>query len=146
MHYLPVYRLSLVRERSLPAGDRSITSAIDAAQILGEYLDGADREHFVILLLDTRNRVIGVNTVSIGTLNASMVHPREVFKPAILANAAAIIACHNHPSGDTTPSKEDMALTSRIKDAGALLGVPLLDHIIVGERQGYYSMKEWGVV
>ena len=98
-----------------------------------------------MLLLDTRNRAIGINTVSIGNLNASVVHPREVMKPAILSNAASLILCHNHPSGDADPSQEDIAMTQRLKQVGEMLGIPVLDHLVLGEP-GFASMKERGLL
>lgn len=90
-----------------------------------------DREHFIVLLLNTKHRMIASETVSVGILNGSLIHPREVFKAAIAASAAAIIICHNHPSGDPTPSLEDWTVTKRLREAGDLLGIPLLDHVIV---------------
>jgi DNA repair protein RadC len=98
---IPIYRVSLVREGKLPCYEDRIRSAASASQILHTYLADVDREHFVILLLDQKNQVIGINTVSMGSLTASVVHPRECFKPAILSNAASLICGHNHPS---TPS------------------------------------------
>ena len=86
-----------------------------------------------MLLLNRKNAVIGINTVSVGSITASVVHPREVFKPAILANAAAVICAHNHPSGDPQPSNEDRALTTRLVQAGKLLGIDGLDHVIIGD-------------
>lgn len=104
-----------------------------------------DREAFLVLLLDHKNRCVGVTVVSIGSLSASLVHPREVFKAAILANAAAIIVLHNHPSGDPTPSREDRDITSRLKRCGETLGIPLLDHVIVA-MDGYRSLAELGLL
>jgi DNA repair protein RadC len=91
--------------------------------------------------LDTKNRLLSWETVSLGTLSTSVVHPREVFKGAILANAASIILCHNHPSGDPKPSAEDIAITKRLAEAGKILGIDVLDHIIFGE-EGFVSLKE----
>ena len=96
---IPIYKVTLVREGKLPCYDQRIRSSAIASTILHNYLDGVDREHFVILMLDQKNQVIGLHTVSIGSLTASIVHPRECFKPAILSNAASIICGHNHPSG-----------------------------------------------
>jgi DNA repair protein RadC len=98
------------------------------------------KEHFVIFFLDTRNQEIRRETISIGTLNANLVHPREVFEPAILHAAAHVIAAHNHPSGNPDPSDEDKIVTRRLVDAGKILGIGLLDHIIVA-KSGYYSFK-----
>lgn len=100
-------------------------------------------EKFGIFTLNTKNKVNGAHIVSVGTINASIVHPREVFKTALLDNANSIIAFHNHPSGDTTPSNEDIDITERLVKAGELLGVKLLDHIIIGDST-YTSMKELG--
>ena len=105
-------------------------------------MQGLDREHFVVLLLDIKNKVIGINTVSIGNLDSSIAHPREVFKPAILSNAGSILLAHNHPSGDPTPSREDIEITHRLVNAGNILGINVLDHIIIGD--GYRSLKEAG--
>jgi DNA repair protein RadC len=100
-------------------------------------------EVFAILCVTTKYRVIAYHEVSRGTLDATLVHPREVFKVALLANAAAIILTHNHPSGDPSPSPDDVQLTRRLVDAGALLGVDVLDHIIIGDGR-YHSFKEAG--
>jgi len=99
------------------------------------------REHFIGLYLNTRNRLLVRETISIGSLNASIVHPREVFEPALRQGAASLIVVHNHPSGETDPSEDDLAITRRLSEAGEILGVPLLDHVIVG-GDGYTSLKE----
>src|SRR5215831_10592300 len=139
---IPIYRVSLVREGRLPNAKERIRSAAIASTILHTYLADVDREHFVILLLDQKNQVIGIHTVSIGSLTASVVHPRETFKVAILANAASIICGHNHPSGDCQPSREDRALTTRLVEAGKLLGINVLDHIIIGGQGQYFSFGD----
>jgi DNA repair protein RadC len=107
-------------------------------------LNRAPTEEFWVLLLDGKHRVQGTMKVSVGTLTTSLVHPREVFAIAITERAAAIIVCHNHPSGDTTPSAEDLALTKRLHAAGDLLGIPLLDHVVIGgcEDLKYASVRE----
>jgi DNA repair protein RadC len=115
------------------------------SNLLHEYLKGTDREHFVVFFLDQKNRITGIHTVSMGSLTASVVHPREVFKAAILAQAAAIICGHNHPSGDVQPSREDRALTTRLSHAGKLLGIQLLDHIIIGHNH-YFSFADEGLL
>jgi DNA repair protein RadC len=104
---------------------------------------GSKREHFAVFFLDSRNQAIKKEIISIGTLNASLVHPREVFESAIKTNTASIILVHNHPSGDTGPSNEDIKLTKRIAEAGKLLGIEVLDHIII-TTDGHLSMKEEG--
>ena len=98
-------------------------------------------EEFGILALDTRNRLSRLRTISTGSLNGSLAHPREVFREATICRAAGVIAFHNHPSGDANPSAEDRALTSRLRQAGDILGIPLLDHLIV-VATGYWSFKE----
>ena len=103
-----------------------------------------DREVFIVLHLDTRNRVIAHEITSIGSQNASLVHPREVFKAAILKGATSIILAHNHPSGDPAPSKDDIDLTHRLVEAGGLMGIDVLDHVIVAPPGGSVSMKELG--
>lgn len=128
--------LELGRRLQAPAAAREIylETPEDAARAVA-HISEHKKEHFVALYLDARNRLIHMETVSIGTLNASLVHPREVFEPAIRHCAAQVIVAHNHPSGDPEPSAEDVALTRRLADAGALLGITLLDHVVVaGER------------
>ena len=141
-----VYKIMLVREGRVPCYNQQIRSAIDASVILHTYLADVDREHFVIILLNQKNRVIGVNTVSVGSLTASICHPREVFKGAILANAASIICGHNHPSTDCQPSREDRALTTRLVEAGKLLGISILDHVIIGGEGRYFSFADEGLL
>lgn len=103
-----------------------------------------DKETFVALFLNTKNRVIKKEIVSFGSLNANVVHPREVYKEAILNSAAHVVVAHNHPSGDPTPSREDLAITEKLYQAGEVIGISLLDHVIIGEEGYYYSMKERG--
>jgi DNA repair protein RadC len=144
---VPIYRVALVRERTLTTPRPRLRSAQDAAELLRQYLGAVDREHFVVLLLDRKNAPIGINTVSIGSLTASVVHMRETFKAAILANAAAILCGHNHPSGDPEPSREDRALTKRLVDAGKLLGMAVVDHVIVGDgTTAYFSFADQGLL
>jgi len=104
------------------------------------------KEHFVTFYLDASHRVIYAEVVSIGTLTASLVHPREVFAPAVAHRAAAIIVAHNHPSGLENPSREDRITTKRLADAGKILGIPLLDHVIVGSRGKSMSFREQGLL
>lgn len=117
----------------------------DAAAYLMPRLEFERKEHFVILLLNTKNHITGMRNVSTGSLSASVVHPREVFLEAIHSSAAAIILSHNHPSGDPSPSREDIAVTQRLQKAGKILDIPVLDHIIIGEGR-FVSMKEQGYV
>ena len=112
----------------------------DVVRLLGKKFRRLEQEHFVVLLLNARHEALAQETVSVGSLNASIVHPREVFKPAILASAASILLVHNHPSGDPEPSEEDLGITKRLVKCGELLGIGVLDHVIVASR-GVVSMK-----
>ena len=103
------------------------------------------KEHFVVFFLDSRNQEIKQETISIGSLTANLVHPREVFEPAIKNSAAHIIMAHNHPSGDPEPSEDDLLITKKLAQAGEILGIEVLDHIIVGQK-GYFSFKEKGLI
>jgi len=135
---VPIYRVTLVRESpvaELP--NNPVRKATEAAAILRSLFAGLDREQFVVLLLDAQHRSIGINIVSIGSLTASLVHARETFKPAILSNSAAIIVAHNHPSGSVEPSVEDIELSRRLREAGELLGIRVLDSIVLGENSLY---------
>ena len=115
----------------------------DVADLLAAELRGRDREHFLGLYLDARHRVAAVRTISVGTLDASLVHPREVFLPAVGMQAAAIIVAHNHPSGCARPSGDDLELTRRLARCGGLLGIELLDHLVVGDTE-IVSIREYG--
>jgi len=141
---LPIYKVQLVRDSSQTANHKQVTSPMDAATILSTYLAHADREHVVVMMLDTKSNIIGINTVSIGTLGSSLVSPREVFKPALLSNAASIIIAHNHPSGDPTPSPQDVIMTKNLVQAGHLLDCEVSDHIIIGHER-WVSLKERGL-
>lgn len=125
--YIPVVRTYLVQEGTVRAQDCSTKSPADAADLLARYFAGWDREGFVVLLLNVKNHVVGLSMVSMGGLSSCPIHPREVFKPAILASAGAVILAHNHPSGDPTPSREDIEVTRRLKDVlAAALGLLLV--------------------
>lgn len=104
------------------------------------------KEHFWALYLDSRNSIRRIELVSLGTLNAALVHPREVFSPALTTHAAGIIVSHNHPSGDPEPSEDDIILTKRLQEAGKILGIEVLDHVIIGKEGQYYSMKEKKII
>ena len=119
----------------------SITSPEDGVALLMPRLRYESKEHFLVVLLNSKNKVLDVEQISEGSLNSSVVHPREVFAPAVLHHAAAILTAHNHPSGDPTPSKEDMDLTNTLVQAGKYMGIPVLDHIIIGDAK-YFSFKE----
>ena len=140
---LPRYRVSLVREGSRSSDHNAIRSPEDVFAIMDSEYENAVVETAQMLALDTKNKVIGIFSLSIGSLNASIIHPRDVFQRAILSNAASVILVHNHPSGDPTPSPEDMELTRKLVEAGKMLDITVLDHVIVGEG-AYISMKEHG--
>lgn len=121
----------------------SITSPEDGVALLMPRLRYEAKEHFLVVLLNSKNKVLEIKQISEGSLNSSVVHPREVFAPAVLHHAAAILTAHNHPSGDPTPSKEDKDLTNTLVQAGKYMGIPVLDHIIIGDAR-YFSFKEHG--
>src|SRR5215470_13836550 len=128
---------------ALPEGT-PLRSPEDVFRHFGTRLRRVAQEHFVVVFLDGRHRILGEETVSQGTLTASLVHPREVFRPALRASAAALILVHNHPSGDPEPSPEDRSVTERLSRAGELLGIPVLDHVVVAER-GFKSLRNEGL-
>ncbi|MCM8710364.1 DNA repair protein RadC [Clostridium sp. SYSU_GA19001] len=134
------------RFKSFRSGEQyKITQPKDAAELIMESMRHLKQEHLKVIMLNTKNIVISVKDVSVGSLNSSIVHPREVFCEAIKKSSASIIITHNHPSGDPLPSSEDIALTNRIKECGKLLGIELLDHIIIGNGV-YVSLKEKGIL
>lgn len=134
-------RLSAISDFERP----TIQSPQDVANLLLPELRDAKKEHFKSLLLDTKNRLIKIVTVSVGILDSSLVHPREVYRDAIAVSAASLIVAHNHPSGDPTPSAEDNRVTQRLAECGELLGIELLDHIIIGDNR-WVSLKERGLL
>jgi DNA repair protein RadC len=133
-------RLGRVRNPGRPV----ISSPADVDGLLRGRIANLDRESFVAVLLNTKNEVIECPTISVGTLSASLVHPREVFKPAIRASAASVVLAHNHPSGRVEPSREDREVTRRLAGAAEIIGIEVLDHVILGD--GYFSMKEHGML
>lgn len=141
--FIPRYTLQLVPGNVRPDPPVLIRDSTRAATILRPLFHGLDREQFLVACLDAKHAIIGVNVVSIGSLTLSIVHPREVFKPAILLNSAAIICAHNHPSGDPAPSSEDIVLIARLRQAGDLIGITILDHIILGDER-IYSFADQG--
>lgn len=138
---LDVVNIRLVKEPSLYS-TKPLTSPEAVLELMAEELSSYDREVLCILNLKANNQVINMNIVSVGTINSALVNPREIFKSSILSNACAIIAIHNHPSGNIMPSREDVNITKRLKMSGAILGIDLLDHIIIGGTSGeMYSFK-----
>ena len=141
---IPRYTVRLVPGRRPASPLVLVHDSISAATALRPFFAGLDREQFLVCCLDAKHAIIGVNVVSIGSLTLSIVHPREVFKPAILLNTSAIICAHNHPSGDPEPSSEDRALTTRLRQAGDLLGITVLDHLILGDDRTYsFADRGW---
>jgi DNA repair protein RadC len=142
-------RLVAACELALRLGERSgreglaVRQPEDLHALLRRDLSGLDRERFLALYLDTRHRILTVEIVSVGSLNASLVHPREVFKTAVALSAAAVIVAHNHPSGHAEPSGDDLELTARLDRCGRLLGIALLDHLVVGDV-AITSIREYG--
>ena len=135
--------LELSKRLEGDAGERQkpmVKSPEDVVKIVKSQLKGKKKEHFLVLCLDTRNRLINCKPVSMGSLDTSIVHPREVFKEAVSSSAASVIFVHNHPSGDPEPSKEDVELTKRLVKAGEIIGIDVLDHIVVCDRS-YLSLK-----
>ena len=141
-----IYKIKMIKEDTVEYNN-TIKSPCDVAALAREVLEMHEmaEENFIILCLNTKNKIVGIHTVSIGSLNASIVHPREVFKVALLNNANGIICLHNHPSGDPEPSREDIEITHRLVNAGNILGINVLDHVIIGEQR-YVSLKEQGAM
>lgn len=135
-------RVQLVREGN-DVEKTKIKKPEDVHELIKHLMD-SDREQFLTICLDTRNNVLSIERTSIGTLTANLVHPREIFKTAILQNAAGIIIAHNHPSGDATPSEDDVKITKRLNEASKIMEIQLLDHVIVGNGM-FKSLKGEGV-
>ncbi|MDZ4170330.1 MAG: DNA repair protein RadC [Coriobacteriia bacterium] len=123
-----------------------IATPEDVVSLCGPQLRGADREHFWTLALNTKNRLLRIIEVSVGSLSASIVHPRELFKDALKASAASVVLVHNHPSGDPTPSGADIQLTRRLVKAGDVLGVEVLDHVVIGDSGEHASLRDLGLM
>lgn len=140
-----IVSIKLVKESSILYKERKIRSPKDSFKLLHELLENKDREHFIVVALNTKNEPVSINVCHIGSLNSSIVHPREIMKVAILSNAASILVAHNHPSGSVTPSPEDIQVTERLKQVGELMGIELLDHLIIGDKT-YLSLKEKGYI
>ncbi len=125
---------------------RSVSTPEDVVELCWPQMRGADKEHFWALALNTKNHLVRMVEVSVGSLNASIVHPRELFKEAVRVSAASIVVVHNHPSGDPTPSGADIQLTRRLVKAGDVLGIEVLDHVIIGDDGEHSSLREMGLM
>ena len=134
-------RIALLDREERPV----IRTPRDVADLLMQDMRYLDREHFKAVFLNVKNQVLDVVTVSVGTLNSSLVHPRELFKDAIKASSSGVILVHNHPSGDPTPSDNDKELTIRLCEAGKVLGISVLDHVVIGDSR-YVSFRETGLI
>jgi DNA repair protein RadC len=142
---LTVIKLQMVREKIGYYGTKKVRSPADVEEVVRAFIGQADREIFLALNLSSANNINSIHVVSIGTLNQSIIHPRECFKAALLSNADAVIFAHNHPSGEVEPSAEDKQITTRLKECGQLLNIRVLDHVIVGENV-HFSFQESGLL
>jgi DNA repair protein RadC len=144
-----VYEIQRIKQviQEVEGGEQYIVrSPEDGAKVAATFIGDEDREVFFVMCLNTKNRIVAVHRCHVGGLNASIVMPREVFKSAILNNCASIIVSHQHPSQDVTPSREDISVTDRLVEAGKILGIEVLDHLIVNANADYYSLKEKGYI
>jgi DNA repair protein RadC len=150
--FISVFRITLVKDRHIQFQfeQKKITTSYEAHLILKRLIEtqgNPDREQFCIILLNSKNQVIGLNVVSTGDLVSATVHPREVLKSAVLSNAASLILCHNHPSGNVDPSSEDIAVTKRIIKAAKIMGITVHEHLIISMYDnGYYSFADNGLI
>ncbi len=143
---VPLYTTRLVREHTFSFPERTQVCSPDAvATVLRSYFESRDREEFVVCLLDTANTLVGLHVASVGGLAASIVEPRQVFKAAVLANAASLIVAHNHPSGNPEPSREDVQITKQLVEAGKVMGIPIHDHLILTDH-GHTSLAGRGLM
>jgi DNA repair protein RadC len=147
---ISVYRVSLVKDESVSFGNVRLANSQEAQALIQNLIltkGQPDREQFVVALLNAKNEMIGLNIVSVGALSSAPVHPREVLKPAILANSAAIILAHNHPSNDLEPSPDDIAITKKIIQASEIVGIQVHEHLIISmENDRYYSFADQGII
>ena len=139
--YVPLIRLKMIKIRELPSIWEKLNRPDKVAEFAMQLLDGADKEHLLVISISAKCQPLAFEIVSIGSVDSAFVVPREVFKHAIICNAAGILLVHNHPSGDCEPSTEDKNVTQRIRKAGELLGIQVYDHVIIG-RESYYSFQE----
>lgn len=149
--FVSVYRVSLVKDKSISFGNIRLNNSQEAQSLIQQLIKTQgqpDREQFCILMLNAKNEITAMSIISIGGLSSAPVHPREVLKPAILANSAALILCHNHPSNDLEPSAEDLAITKQIIQASELMGIQVHEHIIISmdDGDGYFSFADSGLI
>jgi len=148
--FISVYRVSLVRDEHIKFEQTRLSNSSEAQKIIQNLINDhgqPDREQFCVLLLDAKNKTIGLNIVSTGSLSSATVHPREVLKPAILANASAMILAHNHPSGELMPSAADKSITKRIIQASSIIGITVHEHLIISmDEDSYFSFADQGMI
>jgi DNA repair proteins len=148
--FISIYRVCLVKDATVSFGQSCISNSHQAHALIQNLIltrGQPDREQFVVALLNAKNNIIGLNIVSVGVLSSAPIHPREVLKPAILANAAAMILCHNHPTGNLHPSNEDLAVTEKIIRAADIVGIQVHEHLIINtEDDLYYSFADQGII
>ena len=148
--FISVYRVTLVKDRRVSFSQRQLNNSAQAQPLIRKLIETQgqpDREQFCVLLLNAKNEIIGLNIVSTGDLSSATVHPREVLKSAILANACAMVLCHNHPSEDLAPSPEDIAITERIIRASKVIGIQVHEHLIISTQSDqYYSFADSGMI
>jgi len=144
-NYIPKIQISLVKEVYVSNTSYGCSEAVAQCEIVEKELRSSDREKFICMHFNVKNQIISYEVVSMGSLTSSIVHPREVFKAAILANAASVLFMHNHPSGGLEPSIDDIEITNRLCKAGGILGIDILDHLII-TRDGYFSFKQKGLI
>jgi len=143
--YIPKIQVSMVKEIHVSNNYYSCSEDVANCEIVENELKNSDREKFICMHFNVKNQIISYEVVSMGSLNSSIVHPREVFKAVILANAASVLFMHNHPSGDTTPSMDDIEITKRLCRAGEILGIQVLDHLII-TRNNHLSFTQAGLI
>lgn len=141
---IDVVSLKLVKDKSLDYYIKSVRRPLNVVKLVKELIGEADREYVIVLNLNSKLEPNSVQICGIGSLSEAIIHPREIFKSAILSNSNSILMVHSHPSGYVEPSKEDVLITKRIKSAGELIGIPLLDHIIIGQEKDFFSFAENG--
>ena len=147
---ISVYRVSLVKDATVSFGQARVSNSHQAQALIQNLIltrGQPDREQFVVALLNAKNAIIGLNIVSVGALSSTTVHPREVLKPAIIANSSAMILCHNHPSNDLEPSIDDLAITEKIVRAADIVGIQVHEHLIINmENDKFYSFADRGII
>ena len=148
--FISTYRIALVKDRRVAFEQCQLVNSQQSQPLIKKLIESQgqpDREQFCVILLNTKNEIIGLNIVSTGNLSSAPVHPREVLKPAILCNASAMILCHNHPSGDLTPSPEDIAITTIIVQASKIMGIQVHEHLIISMHDdSYFSFADHGII